>query len=525
MLAADPHLPSQIPAIFHRVHLTGGGLDVIGATAAGIPGVLMGHNGALAWGWTNANTDVQDFYVERIHGGTHAEYDGVREPLRIRYELIKVKGADDVRLTVRSTRHGPLLSDLIDPNGPALSLRWAAIDSDDDTGISAWLEANKARNWREFTAAFRRFKSHGQNILYADIEGNIGYLMPGTVPIRAAGDGSAPVPGWTSQYEWTGYVPFDELPRAFNPKQGYLATANNRIAPESYPYTLSNGYAAPYRAQRVLQMISARRRHSLADLENMQGDVLALHARELLPLLQNATPASRMEQRALELLRGWDLRVTAASAASAVFEAWYIQLAESIFADDLGPELWRSYSDQMYMVSMALSSAVHDSPEWCDDRTTMVREGCRATAVSALRKALARMAAAQGSEDVDAWQWGNVHHAVFFHRPFDADPALAKRFNRMARTGGDKHTVNVASNPRWTEYDQRHVALYRQIIDLADFNNSRWMAAPGESGRLEDPHYDDLIEPWRRVEYHPMLFARRAVDEQAVQRELLSPSN
>jgi penicillin amidase len=523
ILASDPHLPSQIPSVFYRAHISGGQLDAIGATAVGLPGVLMGHNGRVAWGWTNANADVQDLYIERIQNGREVEYNGAFEPLNIRREVIKVKGAADVVLDVRSSRHGPIISDLVDPNGPALALRWTALDNDDDIGVGAYLEANRAKNWREFTDAFRRRKVHAQNMLYADSNGNIAYVLVGTIPIRAAGDGTLPVPGWTSGFEWKGYIPFGELPASVNPRQGFLATSNNKIAPDSYPYTLSTSYAAPYRATRVRELLGASSRFSPTDIEAIQADVLAVHARELMPLLMAVPPATNMERQALELLRRWDLRVTDESAAAAVFEAWYIQLAESLFEDDLGDALWRTYSDQMHMVSMAMAAALRSNSEWCDDVRTAGRETCAATAASALSLSLDRMAAEQGTSDVNAWRWGKVHRAIFFHQPFDADPVLGRMFNRVRANGGDKHTVNVASNPRWNEYDQRHVALYRQIIDLSDFTRSRWMSTPGQSGVVLDRHYDDLIDEWRRVDYRPMLYTKKAIEQEAAEELELRP--
>ncbi|HYO82909.1 MAG TPA: penicillin acylase family protein [Bryobacteraceae bacterium] len=523
MLAADPHLPAQIPAMFYRAHVTGGALDAIGTTAVGMPGILMGHNGRLAWGWTNANVDVQDLYIERLREDGQVEYESTLERLRIRSDVIKVKGGDDVLLRVRSTRHGPLISDLVQPSGPALALRWAALDADDDIGMAANLEGNKAATFAQFIHAFRRFKAHPQNMVYADTQGNIAYHLIGAIPRRAAGDGTRPVPGWTSAFEWKGYIPLHDLPNSRNPQAGYLATSNNKIAPDSYRWPLSSSYAAPYRATRVQELLQGAGRFSVADLEAVQADVVAVHARELVPLLQSIAPANNMESRALELLRRWDYRVTPESAAAAVFEAWYIQLAETMFADELGDALWRSWSDQMHMVSIATSSAVRTESAWCDDVTTPTRENCAATISRAFSQSLRRMAAAQGTDEVGAWQWGKAHRIVFFHQPFDADPLLAPRFNRTASSGGDKHTVNVASNPRWREYDQRHLAVYRQIIDLSDFSNSRWMAAPGQSGVESDPHYDDLIDPWRRVESRPMLYAPEAIAADATARVELRP--
>ncbi|HYP06786.1 MAG TPA: penicillin acylase family protein, partial [Bryobacteraceae bacterium] len=506
ILASDPHLPSQIPAIFYRAHLTGGALDAIGATAVGIPGFLMGHNGRIAWGWTNANADVQDLYLEKLHGDDQVEYDGVLEGLVIRDEVIKVKGQQDVVLKVRTTRHGPLVSDLVNPNGPALALRWAALDSDDDVGIAASLDANKAVNFAQFHNAYRRHKAHPQNMVYADLQGNIAYHLVGTIPRRIASDGTRPVPGWTSAFEWNGYIPFDDLPALRNPKEGYVATANNKIAPDTYPWVLGSSFAAPYRARRVHELMQEKNRFRLEDLEDMQADVLAVHARDLLPTLLRILPANNMERQALDLLKSWDYRVTPESAAAAVFEAWYIQLAESVFADELSQPLWKAWSEHMHMVSMALSTTVLSDSRWCDDVTTAIPESCSMTISGAFAKALRRMSGVQGSDDVNAWQWSKAHRLVFFHQPFDSDSVHSHRFNRIVPNGGDKHTLNVASNPRWTDYDQRHLALYRQIIDLSDFANSRWMAAPGQSGAATDPHYDDLIAPWQGVKYRRMPF-------------------
>jgi penicillin amidase len=230
-----------------------------------------------------------------------------------------------------------------------------------------------------------------------------------------------------------------------------------------------------------------------------------------------------MERQALELLRRWDYRMTPESAAAAVFEAWYIQIAESLFADELGGPLWSAWSEHMHMVSMATSTALRSESAWCDDVSTGPREQCRATLASAFTKALLRMANVQGSVDVATWQWSKAHRLVFFHQPFDADATLGPRFNRVVPNGGDKHTLNVASNPHWREYDQRHLALYRQVIDATDFSKSRWMAAPGQSGVISDPHYDDLIDPWRRVESRPMLYTREAIEQNAAARIELRP--
>ncbi|HYO84571.1 MAG TPA: penicillin acylase family protein [Bryobacteraceae bacterium] len=533
LLAADPHLPSQIPSIFYRVHLTGGQLDAIGVAAIGMPGITMGHNGKVAWGWTNANADVQDLYIEKLLNPAQWEYNGKVMPVTIRPELIKVKLPQGVvvpvPLSARSTLHGPLISDLVIPagSGPTLALRWAALDADDDSGIRTTLDANRANNRNQFLSAMRSYKVHPQNLTWADHAGKIGYLLVGTIPDRAPGHtGAVPVDGATSALDWQGYVPAAQLPALANPDEGYVMSSNNQIAPASYPHVLGSSYASPYRAQRLQELLNSRSRFGIGDLEAMQADVLAAHARELVPYLTKLQRApDTMEGQALQLLRNWDFQVTAGSAAAAVFEAWYIQLAESIFADDLGP-VYTSWTNQMHFVSMAMSAAIRNDAPWCDNRGTPGKtETCEDAMGAALTAGLARMAGPefQATSDVNAWQWGKAHNAVFFHQPFDAHPQLGPQFSRRVRNGGDKHTLNVASSPTWTDYDQRHIALYRQIIDFADIDNSRWIAAPGQSGVLGSPHYDDLIDEWLQVGYHPMRYSTKAVNAGVVGRLELLP--
>ena len=273
ILANDPHLTAQTPSFWYLAHLSGGDLDVIGATIPGAPGVIIGHNGNISWGITTINVDSQDIYIERVNERDEAEYNGASEPLTIVPETIKVKGKPDVSLKVRISRHGPLISDVVNPTGPALALRWTANDPE-DSGLLASLGINRARNWREFTRALRAHRALDQNYVYADRRGNIGYIAAGTIPVRAKGDGAAPVPGWTSEFEWIGYVPFDELPQTFNPPQGYIASSNNKVAGDNYPHLIGNNFAAPYRAARVVEMIGSKKKHSPGDVARMQSDVL-----------------------------------------------------------------------------------------------------------------------------------------------------------------------------------------------------------------------------------------------------------
>ncbi|MCS6939026.1 MAG: penicillin acylase family protein, partial [Roseiflexus sp.] len=405
----------------------------------------IGHNERIAWGVTNTGPDVQDLYIERIDAQNYVEYNGRREPVTLISETINVKDAAPVTLTVRITRHGPIISDVTSGTGETLAFRWTALDEEDAT-IRAFLNINRARNWEEFTAALRDLKAPMQNFVYADIEGNIGYYAPGALPIRRNGDGTLPVPGWTDEYEWVGYVPFEELPHVYNPPQGYIVTANNRVVGDDYPYLLGTSWAAPYRAQRIIEMIEQGNRFTVADMRAMLGDVVSVQARELLPALLDVQPAGPREAAALELLRDWDGAMRGDSAATAVFQGYYYAAIETIFADELRDLFERQYQSERDFPAMALRAVLLDGrSEWCDDVTTLaVTEDCATTLAKALTRGLEAMAKAQGESDPARWRWDRVHQAVFPHTPFSQVGALRGIFERRIPNGGDNFTVNVA---------------------------------------------------------------------------------
>jgi penicillin amidase len=533
LLANDPHLSTQSPAIWYLAQIAWGANHVIGATVPGVPGVQIGHNDFVAWGVTTINVDAQDMYVEQINDQNQALYQGAWEPLRVVPEVIKVKGQPDVTLNVRISRHGPLLSDALAAGQSAvtqrqvsdsqsacqlvslsacqeaLAVRWTGHDPL-DAGVLAGLAVNRARDWGEFTRAFRDYRAANMNYIYADRAGNIGYIAAGTIPIRAQGDGSLPVPGWTGEYEWAGYVPWERLPQTFNPPEGYIVSANNRVAGDAYPYLIGNSYAAPYRAARIIEMIEpqSKFKHSPDDMAAIQADVLAVHARTLMPILLRTRPADARARMALDMLRAWDFRATGDSAAAAIFEAWYIRIAQRLFADELidpaGNSLWPDYSSNLYFVGMAMETTLQQNQGWCDDVQTKAVETCADILAMALGDALDRMSAAQGADELAAWRWDKVHRAQFPHQPLASTPA-GPLFNRSIPNGGDRFTVNVASSFRhWEDYEQFHAAQYRQIVDLGDLSGSRWVVAPGQGGDPNKPHYDDLLARWQRVEYLPM---------------------
>jgi penicillin amidase len=521
LLANDPHLGAQTPSIWYLAHSTGGALDAIGATLPGAPGVIIGHNQYIAWGVTNTGPDVQDLYVEHINDRNEAEHNGAWEPMRVIPEIIKVKGQPDVTIQVRITRHGPLISDVLEAQGEALAFRWTALDDEDRT-LEAFANIERADNWREFTNALSVYKAPMQNFVYADTEGNIGYYAPGALPIRAKGDGTLPAPGWTGEYDWQGYVPFAELPHAYNPPQGFIATANNKVVPDSYPHLITSSFAAPYRAARIVELIQSKDKHSPDDIAAMQADVRSVQARELLPSLLQAGATDDRTRAAIEFLRGWDGAISADSAQAALYEAWYAQIPARIFADELGDQLWDDYADAKDMIAMVIPGVLRGDGTWCDDVRTTAPEGCPTALGAALADGLSEMAKRQGG-DFASWRWDRVHHAVFPHNPFDNVRALRPIFSRSIANGGDDFTVNVAPISRSDRYNQRHVPSYRQIVDLSDLGASRFIHTVGQSGHLLSGYYSNMLDRWRRVEYMPMRYDKQAINAAAAARLVLEP--
>jgi penicillin amidase len=370
LLANDPHLGTRLPSTWYLAHVVGGELgsfDVIGATLPGAPAVALGRNRFIAWGATNVAADVEDLSRERIdETGRFVEFRGAKEPITIVPETIAVKGGDSIHVDVRVTRHGPLVSDAInaisaaskrEPKPPAvepLALRWTALDPNDTT-VVAFLKLNEARNWEEFTTALRGYVVPSQNFVYADVDGHIGYYAPGNIPIRASGDGTQPADGWTGEAEWTGWIPFEKLPHLYDPPEHFIVTANHRPAPPSYPYVLGFDWYEPYRAQRIVDLLQKKAKFSPDDFASIQADTLSLHAKALLPvLLAHAHPADDLDRRAVAAVQQWNFDATADSAATAIFQAWFLQLAPTLVADDLGPLVTETYQGRFSFVTRFL---------------------------------------------------------------------------------------------------------------------------------------------------------------------------
>jgi len=519
ILANDPHLGGQAPANWYLAHITGGQFDVIGATMPGMPGVMIGHNQRIAWGITAFCGDSEDLFVERLSARGEAEYDGAWEPMTILRDIIKVKGEADVPLRVRITRHGPILSDVLDNPQAALALRWTGLDVDDHT-VESFGRINAAQNWTEFSAGLAPLLTPQLNFVYADVDGNIGYMGPGGHPVRTSGDGSRPAPGWTSESDWRGYVHQSQWPSALNPARGYFVTANNKAVPDSYPFMLGTSWESPYRAARITELIEAGGRFAVDDVARMQRDVKSAQVKVVLPFLLRARPLDPLSREAMDTLRAWDGTMAGERAEAAIYESWYEATVRGLFEDDLGEEVFADYWSHRNIVAKALDTLIlTNDTVWCDDVRTAEPETCETLLGQTLQKALAAMAARQGGTKLASWRWDRVNTATFPHMPFDNVDMLKRFFSRSVPRGGDGFTIT----PVMTIRDRTFVSSYRQIIDLASIDASRFIIPMGQSGHVWSDHYADLLDRWDKTEYLPMRFSRTAVDDAARDRLILEP--
>ena len=536
LLANDPHLAAHVPSTWYLAHMSAGDFDVIGATLPGAPAVALGRNRRIAWGATNVAADVEDLYRERLDaGGTHAEYRGVMEPITVIPETILVKGAQSVRVDVRVTRHGPLVSDAINAMPPTrepkpapfdpLAFRWTALDADDST-IQSFLELNEAHDWAEFTGALRNFVVPSQNFVYADVEGHIGYYAPGHIPIRGSGDGSRPADGWSGDAEWNGWIPFDELPHIYDPPEHFIVTANHRPMPSAYRYALGVEWPEPYRAQRITDLLRSGevgQKFTPNDFARIQADTVSLHAKTLLPVLfAHAHPTTAADRQAIDMLRLWNFDATADRAAMAIFAAWFHQLAPTIVGDELGPATLAGYRSRFTFITRFVIDTLRTNAGWCDNVVTAERETCDDAVTLALHNGVVDMTRRLGN-DMARWHWGAVHGAVFPHQGLDAVAALRPLLSRSVPNGGDWSTVNVGPVAAETLFEQHSVPGYRQIIDLSAANDSRFLNDVGVSGHPLSKHYDDFLADWRAVRHRKMRIERTDIEKGAIGRLTLTP--
>ncbi|MUL41182.1 penicillin acylase family protein [Streptomonospora sp. PA3] len=552
LLANDPHLGAQMPSVWYQTGLHCAEVtpecpfDVTGFSFAGLPGVVIGHNADIAWGFTNLGPDVADLYLERIEDGA-AIVDGEREPLRTRKETVKVAGGEDVSFTVRSTRHGPLLSDAraalelreigarppvgadgepaeqaadAPGGGYGVALSWTALEP--GTTADAIFDMNAAEDFASFRDAARSFEVPAQNLVYADTEGNIAYQAPGTIPVRGAGDGRWPAPGWDSDYDWTGFVDFDELPVVRNPESGYIVTANQAAIGSDYAHLLTRDWAYGYRSERINTLLGRAVEQgdlTTADMARIQLDNQNSGARAVVPhLLKAEVPGTAA--RAQDLLADWDLQQDADSAAAAFYNATWNHLLDLLF-DELGPDHAIDGGARSWLVVDRLL----DEPgsPWWDGAAA---DGRDAVLSEAMRRAAGELSERLGADPAD-WRWGELHTLTVPHPSLGSSGIgpMEWLFNGspVAASGGDS-TVNATGWDRTEGYAVTTVPSMRMAIDMAELDAARWIDLTGASGHAFHPNHQDQTPLWARGETVPMPFTRDAVERRAEHVLRLRPS-
>jgi penicillin amidase len=557
LLANDPHLGMQMPAIWYEVDMQCVELTAdcknrfTGFSFAGVPGVIIGHNDRIAWGLTNVGPDVQDLYVEDVQGDA-VKFKGALVPLKIVEEIIKVKGQlpDTYRPTPNETstydeaggmttitlkvrivpHHGPLMSD-VDPDlaaaGPALSLKWTALEPGKVANTLVLLD--RAQNWDDFRKALAPFQAPSQNFIYADVDGHIGWQVPGQIPIRPAGcDGRMPAPG-DGSCEWQGFVPYDDLPRSYDPPQAYIATANNAPYGPGYKYVLGYDWDFGYRAERIVEMITAQPKLSLDDLATIQFDSKDLLAAELIPQLTNVKPADPKAQQALEAMRNWDFQARRDRVGAMVWASFYRHMLIDTYGDELGQDLSKAYLGTSALNRLVLSRTYADpqSPWWDDTATAGVTETREQIVERALNDTVQELTEKLGP-DTTGWTWGKLHTITFENQSLGQSNALGGLLKMLLNRGpspvdGGSSIVNAASWSFWSPYTMRSGASMRMLVDLSNLANSRSVFTTGQSGHPYNPHYDDFTALWANGQTHPQLFDRAAVEQNAEGRLVLVP--
>jgi penicillin amidase len=541
LLANDPHLGAQMPSIWYEIglHCTPKTpecpFDVTGFSFAGAPGVIIGHNDRIAWGFTNADPDVMDVYIEKINPNNpnQYEFEGQWVDMQVISETIEVAGRDPEEIAVRITRHGPIITQAYGledfneeagmqlPDEFALALRWTALEPG-NIFRAVWA-INRAQDWDAFRQAARDLNVPSQNMVYADVDGNIGYQMPGNIPIRAAAHtGELPVPGWTGDNEWQEYIPFEELPFTFNPAEGYIVTANNAVVGPEYPYTISRDWDNGFRAQRIVDMIEAMPDPiTIEYIRQMQGDNALMIADDLIPVLMAMPLETEDLERARTVLADWDYQFDMDSAPAALLGSFWKHLLSTTYADEL-PDFYGPSGGDVWMEMMRNLVDQPDS-EWWDDKSTPERETRQEIFQQALAAAVAELKSSLGTDPAE-WSWGDLHTLTFENQVMSNFPLIDRFFNRGPfRTSGGSDIVNATGWDASRSYEVSSLPSMRMIVDLIALDNSLSMHTTGQSGHAFHPHSIDMADPWRAIEYHPMLWERQEIEAQAVSHLRLVP--
>jgi len=521
ILANDPHLGHGAPGIWYEAHLVSPSMNVSGSILPGMPFVVIGANEHVAWGVTNVEADDTDFYIEKINPANpnQYEYESRWENMTIRDEIIKIKGAEDEKFRVRLTRHGPIIDEVYkfeEAKGTALSMRWTAYEK---LQAEAFYYLNIAKSIDDIEKALEFYKCPGQNFVYADKKGNIGFWAAVGIPIRDGFSGAFPVPGWDGNYEWKGYVPTREQPHLRNPARQWIATANNKHVGDDYPYIISHYYAMPDRFVRIEEMISEKEKLAVNDFKRMHSDFHMVLAKEWVPMMLNSLSdkdLSEKEQNALITMKDWDFVADTEGVAPTVFHATINEMVKNAFKKRLGEELYEQYINKSNVAFNAMRNLIAQGQSvWFDDPETQAVENLSEIIIKSFKEAIAYLNETMGS-NVDDWQWGKLHTLTLYH-PFGKSSSLMGYFMNIGPfpMGGSIATVNPQPYKLINPWEGYHGASLRYIIDFSNMENSRRVIPAGISGNFMSPHYDDQAELWRTGKYRPFVLDRKSVEKDA----------
>jgi penicillin amidase len=516
LLANDPHRSINLPSLRYLVHLVGPGWNVIGAGEPALPGVAAGHNERMGFGFTIVGIDQQDLYVEEVNPNNPNEYKykGRWLKMRVERETINVKGQAPVTVELKFTQHGPVIYEDAQKHR-AFALRWVGQEPG-TAGYLASLSLNRAQNWQQFYKALSRWKVPSENLMYADVDGNIGWVAAGMTPIRKGWNGLLPVPGASGKYEWQGFRSVREMPQAYNPAKHYIATANHNIMPPGYKNPLGYEWAAPFRFQRIDEVIANfKGKFTIPDFQKLQHDETSLPARELTKVLADVTNVPSDLQSFVSLLTNWDAVMHKDSAAAALFAMWSNKLSAAVFKAHVPEKHWPQFASRISLVK-TIEALKYAAPKWFGDSSRAVRDRAMLTALDqAVAEAKQRL-----GNDPTKWRWGTLHKAPFTHALASNDE-LRALFNLPAvERGGDGNTPNATGG---ANYRQSSGASFREILDVSNWDNSMATSVPGQSGQVGSPHYNDLLPLWANGQYFPLLYSRDKIEAQAKNKLVLEP--
>ena len=532
LLSNDMHLGHQMPNLWYEAHLKlvnrlvnqagspAGNLDVAGVTLPGMPYVIVGHNQRIAWGFTNVGPTVADAFIETFNGqGAYQTPQGWQQPEH-RAEVIHVKGKPDVTLDVKITRHGPVITELIPGESRQIALRWTLYD-----GLHMpFFDVDSAQNWEEFRKAFSQLDAPGQNVVYADVDGNIGYQTTGHIPIRAAGDGSLPASGADDAHEWTGYIPFDKLPTIYNPASGVIATANGRITPDGYPNSISTEWEAPWRTERIYHVLESGRKFSATDMLALENDVHSENdlfaAERFVYAVDHASKPSARARQAADLMRNWDGRMLSSSTAATIAVRSARELTRLLLEPRLGPAPgggnqqegtlnWKTYSWEMRTVWLQ-NVILHQPRRWLPEKYPNYDELLAAAVEAAVNSP-------EAPKDLAAWHWGAVN-AVDIEHPVLGKIPLLRRWSApgVREQSGSGYTVKAVT--------RSHGPSERFTANLADLDQSTLNTVTGQGGNFLSPYYMDQWKAWYEGSTFTLPFTSQAVDASGAHRLVMEPA-